>query len=114
MPLKYLGVDSRSPPWRSSLPHQSFDLLTRDGEYVHVMLYRAEAHEAFGEQFAGALLEVLRVKVGHHFDDVAAFADVRALVGTDEIADVAQQFIVAVPGGIDELVDGLEHADLAE
>src|SRR5688500_13792906 len=38
----------------------------------------------------------------------------RSLVGPDEVTDVPEQFIVSLGGGIDELVDGLEHSHLAE
>src|SRR5262249_21281756 len=99
---------------RILFPDEALDVVTGDGEDVHVFRDCAETDEAFGEEFAGPEFESLGFEVGHHADDAAALADVGAFVGADIVSNMAQHLVIAISGGVDELVDGLEHADFAE
>ena len=91
-----------------------FDVLARDGEDVHVRFYGAKTDEAFSKQLAGALFEGLGPKGRHALEDVCAFADVGAFIGADEVGDVNEQRVLALARGVDQAVDGLEHAHFAE
>src|ERR1019366_4377921 len=96
------------------LADEVLDLLAAEGLHVDFLPDGTEADQAFGEQLARAQLQRLGVEVRHDLDDVRALADMRALVGPDIVGDMTEQLVIAVGGGVDEVVDGLEHADLAE
>src|SRR5262245_30977828 len=75
---------------------------------------RAEAYQAFGEEFAGPHLQILHPQFGHHLEDMLALTDMGALIGPNKVGDMRDHRIVPLTRLFDQRADGLEHADLAE
>src|ERR1041385_9053359 len=87
--------------WGQLLSNELLDVLPAHGEEVHVLAVHDEAHQALGEELSGAELELFHPQVRHAVDDVLAPADMGSLVGTDEVAHVLQDRVVAPPGLVD-------------
>src|SRR5688572_14605510 len=90
------------------------DVLARNREHVHIRLYRAKTNETLREQLARAQFEGFSTESSHALEYMLPLTDVSPLVGSDEIGDVNKQSILPFARGVDQSVDGLQHADFAE
>ncbi len=78
-----------------------FDFLAGEGLHIDVLLHGSQTDETLGKELAGAQLEVLRVEIGHDIENARAFTHMGAFISTDVVADVAQEFVVPICGGVD-------------
>lgn len=94
--------------------HEVFDVFPRNSEDIHIGLHRSQADQAFGEELPCAQFQILSAQGGHALENALTFPDMGSFIGPNEIGNMEEQGVMPLASGVDQAIDGFEHADLAK